>query len=243
MNLAIFITSLDLVLKILAKQLFTTNWKDAKDANQFTYRQINQSINRSISRSIKQFLNGLSGGTTARSTGDSQLMSSRKTSWTAVSWGGDRWNVVNDSADVWRSFHVCWPTTRKVCCTTNITLLETEIYLSIHWRPYSIRSLYVSCNAIKQFVFVSTTFEMLLLRDIWFFHIGLVVFLFNFFIFIAIRIVSCFFTFFCSSVACMFFVLLLCIINDEWMNNDWFHLCVLCRCTGAQVYRPITQVS
>ena len=118
-----------------------------------------------------------------------------KTSWTGVSWGSDRWNVVNDYADVWRSFHVCWPTTRKVCCTTNIILLETEIYLSIHWRPYSIRSLYVSCNAIKQFVFVSTTFEMLLIRDIWFFHIGLVVFLFNFLIFIAIRIVSCFLRF------------------------------------------------
>jgi len=47
------------------------------------------SINQSI-------LGGLNSGTTARSTGESQWMSSQeKTSWTRVSWGGDEmWSMI-----------------------------------------------------------------------------------------------------------------------------------------------------
>jgi len=94
--------------------------------HQTLYEILAQSI-QSI-KSIKQFLGGLSSGTTARSTGDSQLVSSM--------WSGKdflnrcvlrrRRNVVNDSADVTssgRSFHVYGPATGKARLPTVESLL------------------------------------------------------------------------------------------------------------------------
>jgi len=59
-------------------------------------------------QSINQFLGGLSSGTTARSTADSQLMKG-ETSWTDVSWGGNElWSLI-----LLRSFDVCGQVTGK----------------------------------------------------------------------------------------------------------------------------------
>ena len=83
-----------------------------------------QSINQSI-----KFLCGLSSGIIARSTGDSQLMSSMQSGKDFLN-NSDvlrrRRNVVNDSADVrssGRSFHVCRPATGKARLPTVDSLL------------------------------------------------------------------------------------------------------------------------
>ena len=111
-----------------------------------------------------------------------------------------------------------------------IDVLQTLLCLkqrSVHSLTslYNIRSLNVSCNAMKQRIWEYNVFEMLLVRDIWFFYSC--VSSSSCFMNISIRTVSCFFVMFlycCTLYVCSLCAALLCVINDDDNGHsflDW----------------------